>query len=352
MVRHQDHASDHHQGHGGPRRLLSGLVLLLAACAALLLTGGAPARAADPPRPFLAYHASWYEVQTSVPADTSLARLPGYITHVALSFVKPDLVYVGDLDLKGTGLLYPFSGAVLKQAVALLKARHPAIKVLISVGGWGYFGWDKLDAPALARLVRDLGADGVDVDYETPDPACVARGDGMACPGDARSISVIEQVRKALPRPFVVAVAGWSVGAYGAGDFRASAPRSPWTGSILALLASPVAAEIDLVSIMSYDAGPRYRPQEAFRAYRRLWKGPLMLGVPVMPSESGGPRFTVDYTRRMLDSVTSDPRAGAMLYAVRLTPPGVIGPDNPDDRYLAATICMALALAGCSAPMP
>ncbi|MFG1420777.1 glycoside hydrolase family 18 protein [Roseixanthobacter liquoris] len=325
---------------------------MLAACAALLLAGGTPARAAEPPRPFLAYHASWYEVQTSVAADTSLARLPGYLTHVALSFAKPDLVYAGDLDLKGTGLLYPFSGAVLKQAVALLKARQPGIKVLISVGGWGYFAWDKLDAPALARLVRDLGADGVDVDYETPDPACVPRGEGMECNGDDLSIAVVEQVRKALPRPFVVSVAGWSVGAYGSGDFRASAPRSPWTGSILALLAAPVAGEIDLVSIMSYDAGPRYRPQEAFRAYRRLWKGPLMLGVQVMPSEAGGPRFTVDYTRRILGAVTSDPLAGAMLYAVRLTPPGVIGPDNPDDRYLAATICMALDLANCSAPMP
>ncbi|MEP9377263.1 glycosyl hydrolase family 18 protein [Aquabacter sp. CN5-332] len=311
-----------------------------------------PAGAAEPGRPFLAYHASWYEVQTSVAADTSLARLPGYFTHIVLSFVKPDLTYAGDLDLKGTGLLYPFPGTVLKEAVALLKARQPHIKVLISVGGWGYFAWDKLDAPAVARLVRDLGADGVDVDYETPDGQCAPQGETMSCPGDPMSISVVEQVRAVLPRPFVVGVAGWSVGAYGAGEFRTAAPRSPWTGVMLALLNSPTAAQLDLVSIMSYDAGPHYRPQEAFRAYRRVWKGPLMLGVQVEPGTSGGPRFTVDYTRRMLDSVTSDPGAGAMLYALRLKPPGDIGPDNPDDRYLAPAICMALNLAKCSAPVP
>lgn len=311
-----------------------------------------PARAASSDRLFLAYHASWYEVQTSVAADTSLARLPGYLTHVVLSFVKPDLIYHGDLDLKGTGLLYPFSGSVLKEAVALLKQRHPHIKVLISVGGWGYFAWDKLDAPALARLVRDLGADGVDVDYETPDGQCAPRGQTMSCPGDAMSISVVEQVRAELPRPFVVGTAGWSVGAYGAGEFRSAVPRSPWTGVMLALLNSPTAAKLDLVSIMSYDAGPNYSPQEAFRAYRRVWKGPLLVGIQVEPGTSGGPRFTVDYTTRLLESVSSDPRAGAMLYALRLKPPGTIGPDNPDARYLAPAICAALDLKNCSEPVP
>lgn len=311
-----------------------------------------PARAAFSDRLFLAYHASWYEVQTSVAAETSLARLPGYLTHVALSFVKPDLVYDGDLDLKGTGLLYPFSGAVLKEAVALLKQRHPRIKVLISVGGWGYFAWDKLNAPALARLVRDLGADGVDVDYETPDGGCAPRGQTMSCPGDALSILVVEKIRAELPRPFVIGAAGWSVGAYGAGDFRAAVPRSPWTGVMLALLTSPVAAQLDFVSIMSYDAGPRYSPQEAFRAYRSLWKGPLLLGVQVEPGTSGGPRFTVDYTKRLLESVSSDARAGAMLYALRQKPPGVIGPDNPDAHYLAVAICTALRLTDCTEPVP
>jgi len=310
-----------------------------------------PARAAE--RPFLAYHASWYEVAASDPAATSIARLPGYITHLALAFAKPDLTYAGDLDLKGTGLQYPYSGQVLKAAIALLKARVPAMKVLVSVGGWNYPGWDRLDAAALARLVTDLGADGVDVDYETHAPRCApASGGRVACPGDALSIQVVEEIRRALPRPFVVSAAVWSVGAYGEGAFASALPRGPYAGVSLALLRSPALAALDLLSIMSYDAGPAFRPDQAFRAYRAYWKGPLALGVQVMPGASGSPRFTLDYTVRMLDGVLGDPAAGAMLYALREEPPGPRGPDNPDYRDLSVAICVTLGLADCAAHMP
>ncbi len=112
---------------------LGRLCCALALMAALL----APAYADDTGRPFLAYHAGWYEVHTDRPEDTSLARLPGYITHVALSFAKPDMVYPGNLELKDTGLQYPYSGAVLKQAIALLKQRNPHTKVLIYLNDVG-----------------------------------------------------------------------------------------------------------------------------------------------------------------------------------------------------------------------
>lgn len=318
---------------------------------ALVLCGFAPARAAE--RPFLAYHASWYEVRTEDPAATSLARLPAYITHVALAFAKPDLSYAGGLDLAGTGLQYPYPGPVLKEAIRLLKARVPQMKVLVAVGGWNYPRWDAFDAEALARLVRDLGADGVDVDYETHAPQCARGGDGrVSCPGDALSIRVVEAIRRALPRPFVISAAGWSVGAFGEGAFASALPRGPYTGMNLALLRSPAARALDLVSIMSYDAGPSFRPDQAFRAYRAVWKGSLALGVQVMPGASGGPRFTLETTARMLAQVMGDPQAGAMLYALREEPPGPRGPDNPDYRDLSVAICVTLDLKDCAAPMP
>ncbi|WP_035716457.1 glycosyl hydrolase family 18 protein [Azorhizobium doebereinerae] len=303
-------------------------------------------------RPFVAYHTSWSEIATAEPEETSLARLPGYYSHVALSFAKPDLSYAGDLDLKGTGLLYPYSGAVLKAAIVRLKARHPDTRVLVAVGGWGQFAWDRLDAPALARLVRDLGADGVDIDYETDAPGCVLAARRVTCPDDALAVRVVEQIRAVLPRPFVVTAAGWSVGAYGEGEFASAPPRSPWTGSMLAVLRAPVARELDLISIMSYDAGPSYRPEQAFRAYRSLYKGPLALGIQVEPGTSGGPRFTLGYTVRMLRAVLNDPQAGAMLYGLRLTPPGPPGPDNPDYRDLSVAVCVTLALPDCAQPVP
>ncbi len=205
---------------------------------------------------------------------------------------------------------------MLKQAIALLKARQPDIRVLLAVGGATYHGWDKLDEAALARLVRDLGADGVDFDFEPTDPRCIAVQGRMRCADDVLSVSLVRRLRAALPRPAVLSAAGWSVGAYGEGAFAGAPPRSPWTGAMLALLRSPAAAELDLVSIMSYDAGPSYRPAQAFRAYRAVWKGPLALGIAVMPSTNGGPRFTIDTTARTLAEVLSDPGAGAMLYAL------------------------------------
>ncbi|MFG1461271.1 glycosyl hydrolase family 18 protein [Xanthobacter sp. DSM 24535] len=320
---------------------------------AWLVSWSAAAFAAAPERPFLAYHLSWNEVPASTGEGTVLARLPGYFTHVALSFVKPDLVYAGDLDLKDTGLLFPFSGAVLKAAVAALKARHPGMKVLVSVGSGGYVAWDRFDPDALARLVRDLGADGVDVDFETHDPGCITTSaGGFACAADREVISVIEAIRKRLPRPYVVTLAVQHVGAFGEGAFADAQPRSRYTGSSLGVLRSRVAADIDLVSIMAYDAGNRFRPDQAFRAYRAVWKGPLALGILVLPDTTGGPRFTVDTTRKVLLSVLGDPQAGAMLYGLLDRPPGPIGPDNPDDRYLAATICSVLGGEGCAASIP
>lgn len=324
-----------------------------------VLAAGAGAAAAAPTaaqsgRPFLAYLTSWTEIRTDSPAATRLARLPGYITHVALGFAKPDMTYAGGLDLAGTGLQFPYSGQVLKGAIAELRHRHPAMKVLVSVGGWGHFGWDRRNFDGLARLVKDLGADGVDLDYETADAGCARTGDGrIACADDARSIAVLEDLRRALPRPYTVTVAGWSVGAYGEGAFAAAEPRyGPYVGMMLAMLRAPAAAGIDLVSVMAYDAGPRFRPEEAFRAYRHYWKGPLALGIQVLPPTAGGERFTIARTARVLSAVQGDPMGGAMLYGIGLQPPGPPGPDNPDDAALAVTICATLDLADCTQPVP
>ncbi|MFG1345271.1 glycoside hydrolase family 18 protein [Xanthobacter autotrophicus DSM 431] len=318
------------------------------------MAGRSAAWAEDGGRPFLAYLTSWTEVRTDSPTATRLARLPGYITHVALGFARPDMTYAGNLDLAGTGLQFPFSGQVLKAAIAELRRHQPSVRVLVSVGGWGHFGWDARNFDALARLVKDLGADGVDLDYETADSGCVRTPEArIACADDARSIAVLEDLRRALPRPFVLTVAGWSVGAYGEGRFAASEPRyGPYVGMMLALLRSPAAAGIDLVSVMAYDAGPKFSPGEAFHAYRNYWRGPLALGIQVLPPQSGGPRDTVERTARMLSEVLRDPKGGAMLYGIGLKPPGATGPDNPDDVTLALTICVALGLEGCVAPVP
>lgn len=306
------------------------------------------ARAAEP-RPFLAYHASWYEVAAPRAEDTTIARLPSYITHLALAFAKPDAAYGGGLDLSGSGLQYPYSGEVLKRAVALLKGRNPQTKVILAVGGSGYPGWKQLDERSIARLVADLGLDGVDVDFEPLDPRCAAGPDGrIGCLSDGDWVTYVDRMRAALPRPLLLSVPGWSVGAYGEGEFAAALPRSPWAGVMLNLLRSPSAAGIDLVSIMAYEAGPQFRPATAFRAYRSYWNGPLALGLPVVSTNDSLPALTA----KILDTVALRPRAGAMLYALQVSPPGRIGPDNPDARMLAQRICIALNGEGCAQPVP
>lgn len=121
---------------------------------------------------------------------------------------------------------------------------------------------------------------------------------------------------------------------------------------MIGLLRSPAAADIDLISIMSYDAGPSYRPDEAFQAYRSYWRGPLALGVAVTQSVPGDPRFTLSRIQQMLAGIMGDPKAGAMLYALLVESPGPPGPDNPDYRAQATAICIILGKQGCDASLP
>ena len=55
---------------------------------------------------------------------------------------------------------------VVKGAIATLKQRNPATKVLIAVGGATYTNWAGMNTAAIKRFVDDFGLDGVDIDYE------------------------------------------------------------------------------------------------------------------------------------------------------------------------------------------
>lgn len=315
-----------------------------------------------PQRPLLVYHDSWYERPATGPAATTLAALPSYMNMVALAFVRPDATYRGRLDLSGTGLQYGFPGTVLRDAIALLKRRQPGTRVLLAVGGANYANWGALNLDALARLVRDLGADGVDLDFEPEAPGCTLRPPGtVRCRSDAAWQDLVGRFRAAFPRPLLLTVPGWSIGAYGEGAWKDARPRGPHTGSMLNLLRSPQAAAIDLVSVMAYEAGPDYDPWQAYLAYRHVWNGPLALGVQVPPSQLGGPTYTVPLAERLARQVARDAeggkaqgetKAGMMLYPLLGRPPDAIGPDNPDGRLLAQALCRGLGLAGCDRSLP
>lgn len=324
---------------------------------ALLLVCGLPLVAnpaqALPEQPFVGYHESWAELPAANAAGTRLAALPAYVNPVILGFARPDLDYRGDLELAGTGLQFPFSGAVLREAVALLRERNPGTRILLSVGGAAYGGWDRFDPAAVARLVADLGLDGVDLDYEPEQPHCApAADDGWRCASDDDWRRFVAAMRAVLPRPALLAVPGWSVAAYGRGAWRDAPPRSPWTGNLLALFDSPEAAEIDLVSIMAYAADESLDPLESFRAYRAAWDGPLALGVMVPPDPLDGPHYHADRVAALTRAVAEDLHGGMMLYTLQRQPEGPVTRDNPDAALLAREICLGLGLAGCEQPLP
>lgn len=301
----------------------------------------------------MVYLESWYERPATGGGATVLAATPPWVDLVGLAFAKPDLVYPGDLDLSQTGLAYRFPGTVLRDAVAALKARQPGTRVLLSVGGHGYDRWDRLDAGMIARLVGDLGLDGVDIDFEPAAPQCAGGGaTPRHCASDAALIAAVDGLRAALPRPKTLMVTGWSVGAYGDGAFTLSAPVSPWSGLMLGLLRSPSAAKLDLVSVMAYGAGPYFRPFEALRAYRLVWAGPLLLGVGVPSADQDLPAITIAETEALGRRVATQPGLGMMLYALFQRPAGAPSDRHPDGRAMAAALCRGLALTGCDQGFP
>ena len=310
------------------------------------------ASAAAQPAPMLAgYHESWAEPRVAAPEATRLARLPGWVDLVFLAFARPDARYRGDLDLRATGLGFPFDGRFARDAVRALRRRHPAVKLLLSVGGATYADWSALDAGALARLVVDLELDGVDIDYEPGFPGCRADAAGqVACASDAPYIAAVRALRQALPRPYLLAVAGWSVGAYGEGPWREAPPQGRYTGLALGLLRSPVAAEIDLLGIMAYDAGPRLDPLQTFAAYRARFAGRLLLGFSVQDMAGLAPAPRLERART-LAAAMARPNAGVMLYSLQMTHPQ----DRPGQLHraaLAQALCEGLGRPGCDAPLP
>lgn len=324
---------------------------LLAAAIAILtslgIATGTRVQAADARSRLLAYHESWSEVRTADPSRTRLANLPPYYGIVVLAFAKPDMAYPAPGALSGTGLGLPFDAAVLRDAIALRRAA--GTRVLLGLGGATYTGWDRLDHVAVARLVRDLGLDGVEIDYEPPDPGCRRDPDArMRCPTDARFASIVTQLRGALPRPALLGIDIMSNGAYGEGRWRDAVPTSGYTGSALSVLRSPAAAQLDLVLLMAYNAGRHYDATAAFDAVRAIWPGPLYLGLRMPPDETGG-SLTLAEAERRIRHAAADPAAGVYLYTLQ-TPADPGG--GPTAAQLSVIACTVMRGPQCNAVLP
>ena len=100
--------------------------------------------------------------------------------------MQPDTTYTGGITFAGTGIQFSSDPSVVQGAIALLKKRNPATKVLVAVGGATYTAWDNLNANAVAAFVKAFGLDGVDIDYEPSDAG--GRSGSRCCNGQSAAL--------------------------------------------------------------------------------------------------------------------------------------------------------------------
>ncbi|ACL57964.1 glycosyl hydrolase family 18 protein [Methylobacterium nodulans] len=318
------------------------LATVRAALAALAITTGAASATPRPQPVHLAtYYATWSAEAGPISGlDDKLAGVPSGVTEVLIAFMKPDAIYSGNLDLAGTGIEVPYSGPVLKASLEALRARIPGIKVLVSVGGEQYANWSRFNPGAIRRFIEDFGLDGIDLDFEPTAPSCRSLSGHISCGSDALLREVVEAARTALPRPLAVWLTATNTGAYGEGVWREARPTGgPTYGAFLPLLRDAGRRVLlDGISIMAYDAGPSYRPLEAYAAYRSHFEGPILIGFTSPPEAWGGHVYSVAETIETFRSAVKLGANGAMVFAIGKEPPTAPSPTTPSPDHLIAAL--------------
>ena len=154
------------------------------------------------------------------------------VTHVNFAFGHVNETFDGVLLPDSTGL----------RQIAGLKAQKPALKVLLSVGGWGSGRFSEMAADSLKRksfsedcgkIVEKYGIDGIDIDWEYPgsDMAGIS-----ASPDDKGNFTLLmRDLRTALGTGRLLTLASVCNAEYI--DFKAILPY------------------VDYVNVMSYDMG-------------------------------------------------------------------------------------------------
>jgi chitinase len=291
---------------------------------------------------FVGYYQTWSDSWKANGADTVLAKLPSYVNVVNISFAQPGMNYVaGSMSLGGTGIGVPYDGPTLKDAITALHQKNPGTKVMLSVGGATFPNFAAFNAPVIASFVKDFGLDGVDIDYEPANPSCTAPGGTVTCPSDAEYVSVVKSMRAALPSPYWISIAAWSVGAYGEGAWASAPPSSAFAGISLAVL-KQASSSLDLVNVMSYDASPAFDPVQALHAYQHYFTGRIAMGIEVPPEAWGGHIETVAEIDTLASAVNGTGAAGLMLWSIQKPGPA---------QQFATEMCLKLGLASCNTPM-
>lgn len=271
------------------RRTACFIATMMAAVPLILPAGVAASEGVGPAaqlggRAFVGYHPAWDD------HGTPLGSVAGQYTHVMLSFARPDFVWSG-LEAgtwNGTGLEFSAPPDKVKKEIALLQAM--GAKVILSVGGATFGSWSALAAEAgrdnqpiknaLMQIVKDLGLNGLDVDYERH------AADAATVEEYANVIQALREAVDAARSDGILALAASPTGsAYtvvtgdeGTGRrsvlggatgrerlvFGRTVPSGPHVGR-------PVRELVNLLNIMAYDSGfESYDQAVAYEEYRAI----------------------------------------------------------------------------------
>lgn len=255
---------------------------LFLALLVLTLAGCAPSPAPIPTAiPTAAPTVAPTPAPTPVPTATSAPKEPFRVIAYLTPAMVPEVIPYGQLTHinyaflvpNADGTFVPFlNGWKLDNLVNL--AHQAGVKVVISVGGWGYekqFAATAADPALRAAFVKNLSdfvaqhdLDGADLDWEFPTTGQQSRD----------FLALVTELRKALASKLLTA----AVPAYGANAEGIAAETFPL---------------FDYLNVMTYD-GPDHGTMKQFEDGLAYWKGrgapaeKLVMGVPfyARPSET------------------------------------------------------------------
>ena len=255
--------------------ILKKIILASAAILACAFSANA-AEAKAPEKVVVAYVTSWTD---EIPD-------PSHMTHINYAFG-----HVND-SFNGVRVDNPDR---LRSIVAL-KKQNPALKVLVSVGGWGSGRFSEMAADpknrkafanSCKKLVKDFNLDGIDIDWEYPTSSAAGIS---SSPADTDTYSALmHDLRKALGKNKILSLATIASGEYI--DFPAFIDV------------------VDLVNTMTYDMGnPPYLHNGLFPSENTRWmssdqgvKAHLAKGVPAEKLVMGVPFYGRGHRQAMRD---------------------------------------------------
>ncbi|WP_343564586.1 glycoside hydrolase family 18 protein [Sphingobacterium sp.] len=182
----------------------------------------------------IAYVTSWSTVMPD----------PAYLTHINYAFGHVNDSFDGVRIDNETRL----------KSITDLKKKHPHLKVLLSIGGWGSGRFSEMAADVVhrekfakdcARVVKEFKLDGIDIDWEYPTNSSAGISAGEA---DTENFTLLmRDIRKTIGKKKLLTLASVSSGQY--------------------IAFGQIKNDVDFVNIMTYDSGnPPYHHASLHRS--------------------------------------------------------------------------------------